>query len=235
MKVYSNNKQVGAYLDNRGLKQREIEMIRLIQERCGANKHGRWLDLGCADALFLDALRRSFSGWELIGLEINKDLLERAYATVENTNIRIVNEDASTYASDDHFDVVTASGLLSVFDEPLQVLDCWLKLLKPEGLLIVFGTFSPFDMDIKINYRNNYNSSEWETGINSFAQKTFERHLSSLNLVPEFIPFEMSVDLKKGDDPIRSYTIKDENGKRMVIAGNTIKNLYYMLIKKTVV
>ena len=189
--------------------------------------------MGCADALFLKALVTSFIDWEFTGLEINDALLIRARKNINEDLVTLIEEDASTYASETGYDIITASGLLSVFDDPLVVLDNWIKLLKPGGKLFIFGTFNPFDMDMKISHRNNYNQSVWETGMHSFAQQTYARHLENRPVTLDFIPFKLPIDLEKDANPIRAHTVKDEMGNRIIIVGNVIKHFYFMTITNT--
>ena len=45
-----------------------------------------------------------------------------------------------------------------------------------------------------------------------------------------FKKFEIEIDLEKQSDPVRSWTIKEKNNKRIITNGLSILQQHYMLI-----
>lgn len=229
----SHTRQIAAYTCGRNLKNHELALLDLIGNRVqdqGADTV--FLDIGCADGLFLTALRERYPLAHLEGIEANESLIEQGKDRNAAAEIVIHPGDAYGYAPEKTYDVITASGILAVFDDPLAVLERWIGWLSPGGALFVFSLFNTQDVDTRVYFRNNYAPNGWETGLSAFSVESVRRHLGKLGVDFTFIPFELPIDLPKDENPIRSYTVRTEDGRRLVIAGNILCEFHHLIIRK---
>ena len=97
-------------------------------------------------------------------------------------------------------------------------------MYKRQYLHGLFNNF-PLDIDVKYNHSKDRTSKVQERGWNIFSKETISTYLNEIHNVKSyaFHDFEISVDLEKKYDPthnhIRSWTIKDESGRRMITNG----------------
>lgn len=231
--IPSHNKQVDAYTSDRRLKQHEIELLDIVQDHVGdVSDKLDSLDIGCADGLFLRNFKMRFPQWNVEGVEVNGELINQGASENAAYNIKVHKDDAYRFVPSKKYDLITASGIIAVFDDPLPVLDRWIDWLHPGGTLFVFSTFNTGDIDTRVSFRNNFSSNGWETGLTGYSINTIKRYLEKQDISAEFLPFELSEDLLKDENPIRSYTVKAEDGKRFVIAGNILCEFHHLIIKR---
>ena len=63
--------------------------------------------------------------------------------------------------------------------------------------------------------------------------ETFKSKLQSLNLKYQFIKFNIGIEIKKKDDPLRAYTIKLNDGSLQEVNGiQQLINYYALKITK---
>jgi hypothetical protein len=123
--------------------------------------------------------------------------------------------------------------VLSIFDEPLDVLDRWLEWLEPGGWLFVFGRFNSRQVDTKIQFRNRFNSEEWEGGFTSYSTRTVGEHLDAAGATWEFERFRLPIDLEEREDPIRTWTVTTDSGERIVMNGaNVVAEHHFLTVRK---
>ena len=83
--------------------------------------------------------------------------------------------------------------------------------------------FNPFPVDVFIYYRmsKDIKKDKLESGWNNFSIESFSNFLKTNKRVKSFsfTKFDMPFDLKKQKDPVRSWTIKEKNKKRLMING----------------
>lgn len=228
----SHNRQINTYMDlSRDLKFHEKRMLEINHEVMG-DFSGELLDIGCASCVFLSSLHAAFPKARLQGLELSKKLVKIARNRLADTGVEVVIGDAISYKPTKKYDAITASGILSVFDDPIAVLDVWLDWLKPDGTLFVFGRFNSRDVDTRINYRSHYNDLGWETGFTSYAVSTVQKHLEAKGYSASFEPFEVPIDIAETEDPIRGYTRPLADGSKILLNGaNLVAEQYFLTIK----
>lgn len=231
--AHSRNRQVGAYLSEfRPLKFHETRLLEILRQDLG-DFTGTLIDVGCASGLFLSHLRPAFPAAQLRGLELHDDLIAAAKKRLDGMDIPVEKGDAIAYEPAEKVDVVLASAVLSVFHNPLLVLDHWLSWLKPGGRLYVFGRFNSRDVDTRVEYRSHYKDEGWETGLTSFAVSTVRDHLAKKGYSATFERFVFPEDLPQSEDPIRHFTVSLANGERLMMNGaNVIAEQYFAVISK---
>ena len=125
------------------------------------DRSARILDIGCSSGLLLkDLLDQGFAPKNLHGIDISEEAIHRAknagfehVHVMDATNIEL---EAGSY------DLLIASDCLEHLEEDEIALKNWYKLLKPEGILIVFvpafqSLWSKHD-EVNLHYRRYTNS-----------------------------------------------------------------------------
>lgn len=220
------NLQVDAYRVPRQLKQHEKRQLELIREACPAFD-GRCVDIGCANGTLIRGLTAAFPHARFVGIDTNTELLELARQS--SPTVEFTQADALSYEPRERFDMAVASGVLSIFEDFTVPLDRWLSWLNPGAPLFVFGPFNSRDVDTIVRFRNNFTGSDWEGGLTSYSVHTIGRYLQAQGKSFAFERFDPSFDLAEREDPIRTFTVRLENGERMVISGANIVTEYFFL------
>lgn len=106
----------------------------LLQEIKKFKKTGRILDIGCATGDFLEVARKF--GYDVEGLELSKWSAKIA----SNKGIEVHRQSIKSFSERNkgRFDIVTLWGVIEHFEKPIDELQYIHKLLKNEGLLIVW-------------------------------------------------------------------------------------------------
>lgn len=233
MEKLSQNSQIKAYVGSREPKYHQLELVKIIKER-NPDFSGSLLDIGCASGVFIELFKKNFPKSKCVGVDISAELVEIAIKeNKENSECLFYVDDALKLEKRVVAEIVTASGVMSIFDDYVEPIKTWLSCVSSGGLLVVFGCFNSKDVDTQIKFRNNFNSSDWETGLTAFSIKTVSDFLSKLNCSFEFIKFEMPVPIAEENDPIRSYTRDTTDGERLILNGANIRTeLFHLVIKK---
>jgi 2-polyprenyl-3-methyl-5-hydroxy-6-metoxy-1,4-benzoquinol methylase len=108
-------------------------------ERLPRGPRVRVLDAGCGDGLFAQAVARRRPEWDVVGLDANKELLERARrraaaSGIENATFR--HADLTADLGDAEFDGVAAIQCLEEIEADELALLAMVRALKPGGLFI---------------------------------------------------------------------------------------------------
>jgi SAM-dependent methyltransferase len=122
----------------------ELPFVRRLSVRYGLRKRcrvvqrhkrgGRLLEIGCANGLFLDAMRR-VGGWHVQGVEVNESAARYAR---ERLGLDVVTgELADAGFPHDHFDVVAMWDVLEHVHDPEETLRGIHLALKPDGVLVL--------------------------------------------------------------------------------------------------
>ncbi len=131
--------------------------------------------------------------------------------------MNFVNGDANDMRmlDDASFDAVTMVGTLSVFDRFEPALGECLRLVRQGGRVIVAGQFNSHPVDALIRYRYS-GEEQWNSGYNLFSRKSIGEFLDRQDKVVgyRFDPFELPFDLRPQDAPIRSWTVRTDDGRR---------------------
>ena len=218
-KTMDHNNQIEAYLnDKRDLKYQEIFVIEELSKYIG-NKKLMILDLACGDGLMCNKLSKIFNECLFDASDISEELIKIANSRQSNNNLNYSVQDCRSIAKTE-YDLIIASGILSVFEDWEMILDQWMHLLKNKGSLFLFGGFNPNNIDVKLKFRNNYMNDSWQTGLDIISIETLKKYCKSLDIglynIGEFRP---PIEIKQAANPIRGYTIKDFDDSNLVVNG----------------
>lgn len=103
---------------------------RMVERQAG-KRSGMVLDIGCGDGDFLRAMRRR--GWKTVGVELTNQKRNR----LNERGICAVGPDDWSNLETESFDAITLWHALEHLHQPLDVLRCVRRLLKPGGVCVI--------------------------------------------------------------------------------------------------
>lgn len=190
-------------------------------------------DIGCAAGQFPAYLDSRFENISIIGYEYLEELVEAASHNFPNVNFKQASILDINAIQESSCEVITISGVLSIFDDISPIIENLAYWIKPNGKLILFGVFNPYDIDVFVKYRHSedYEINTFESGWNIISQKTISKllHANGAKNI-NFHEFQLSIDLKERKyDPVRSWTEKLDNGSTQIVNGLRIKQPAYIV------
>lgn len=155
---------------------------------------------------------------------------QRNYPGIQITQGSILDSDMIAPSS---VDVITALGVISIFDDISPIVKNLALWIKPGGKILIHGMFNPFDVDIFVKYSRSkdYGNGTVEAGWNVISQKTIaDLFIKSGAKQVQFHDFQISVDIEKNpQDPLRSWTEKLADGSRQIINATCLKQSQFIL------
>ena len=234
-KEWENNidEEIEVYKNITTQKEHQKKLIEIIEfENQLSSQH--ILDVGCASGNFIHLLRENFSEIHLDGFDISEDLIDLAKKrNLDKCNFFV--SDIKTFDPNKKYDIIIASGVMSYFEDFIKPMERFLSWLNKTGKLYIFGRFNSHDIDTIIYHRNNYHDNpKWTGGLTSYSIGSVSRFLDKKSVKYEFIHFNLSIDLDSKDNPITTYSIMTENGKKIILNGaNIIAEQYFLSIART--
>ena len=188
------------------------------------------LDIGCATGDLVYYLSKIFPQAKCVGLDVRNDLLESARKEVPHIKFILSDISNKNTLPNEKFDVVFMVGVHPIFDDVFHIFDNVIHMLKENGRAYIFGIFNDSDVDTLVKVKDSSVEGPWKVGWNLFSKKSVKDYLKNKDLSCKFTDWEIPIDILKTDDPLRSWTFKDENGNRMVINGTGILHTFSLLL-----
>ena len=202
----------------------------LIRETKGV---GSVLDIGCGRGDFLKHLKRIGIKATFTGIDVSKKLINIAKIESPEIEYFIGNIQKEKSLVSRQFDLVTMLGVHGRFTRLDPWLNNLLNLTKKGGNIIIFDLFNPTSVDVQVKVRLQNKKNYKNTYFNNLSIETFKSKLQSLNLEYQFIKFNIGIEIKKKDDPLRAYTIKLFDGSLQEVNGiQQLINYYALKITK---
>tara|TARA_Y100000590_G_scaffold465530_1_gene638094 strand:- start:430 stop:1134 length:705 start_codon:yes stop_codon:yes gene_type:complete len=226
------NKEIDVYKNIINPKEHEKKLIEIIESENNITDQ-EILDVGCASGNFLNLIREKFDKVKLHGFDISEELISLANKRkLDNCNFFL--SDISNFKSSIRYDIIIASGVMSLFDNFSEPLDNWLSHLKSKGKLYIFGRFNTQDVDTIIHHKNNYHdNAEWTGGFTSYSIKTVSKFLDNKEFEHKFYRFHLETNLSIDENPIKTFSIVTENGEKIIMNGaNIVAEHYFLSITK---
>ncbi len=183
----------------------------LLQRQLG-QPAGRLLDVGCATGELMAYLGRRFPALQCTGLDVFEDLVTTGRRLLPGASFVQGSILEPPPALQGGFDIVTAIGVMSIFDEA-QLERFWRNLLaccKPGGLIVVLSPLNEYGIDALIRHRKRKDGQRlaWETGWNIYAFETVREVLAALGAEDAgFERFVFRQVLEPREDRIRTWTL----------------------------
>lgn len=191
------------------------------------------LDMGCAAGDWFYYLDTVFKDCSFVGVDYSESLIAEAKKKVFLSNASFYKSKAENFNKIKNFDIINIAGVISYYDDPEKLIKNCFKLLKKNGILIIFDNFNDHDIDVLVKYRDNEKTSKFNHGWNIHSKKTIKRICKNCKLYfKRKYQFNLSFDLKKKIDGARSWTINTNEGKMFRNGLAQIYNLDSFVFKK---
>lgn len=210
-------------------KQSFLSVLNLIIENTrNSNGEVQILDIGCATgefpAFLIDRLDKRFI---VSGMEFLDSLISVANQKYPRINIFQGSIEDLNCIEEQSYDIITVLGVISIFDELDEIISNLMHWIKPNGRVFLHGMFNPDPIDVLVKYRESAfldTDEKFENGWNIISQESFSKiaiKKGAKNVI--YHDFELSIDLHKQNDAVRSWTEVLESGKRQIVNGICLK------------
>jgi trans-aconitate methyltransferase len=203
-----------------------------------ARSAGQALDVGCATGELMAYLNARFPDLSFTGADVFDELLEtgrRLLPSAQFVNASILQPPASFF---ERFDVVTAIGVMSIFDEE-QLTLFWKNLLdstKVGGWIAVLSPLNEYGIDAIIRHRKRRDGQvlPWESGWNVFSIETIREVLEKLGQHDvNFERFVFEPVLLPKPDRIRTWTLPTRDHPHQLTNGlKLLVDHYFITLQK---
>lgn len=210
-----------------------VSLLKLDKEE-NKDSNKKLLDVGCATGELLYYIREINPAIRLDGVEYSENLVRRAKDFLASSGISIAIGDANDLKiSDSQYDFVVSSGVTSIFDDFRPSFNEMIRIAKDGARCLNLMMVNELDLDVIIKYINPANG-RMESGWNKFSIKSISEFLKNHPNIIEykFIKHEMPFDLLRQKDLLRSWTMIDKDGKRILWNGLNMEiSTYHILFK----
>jgi hypothetical protein len=190
--------------------------VSILKSRIGQEDFSA-LDIGCAAGDFMRYLSVCFPRARLNGLDAFQPLLDEAQKRVPRAKFYCQDMNAPNAVAE-KFQVVTMLGTLSIFTTTQWVRN-FSSLLTDDGFGLIFGMVNPYPYDVFVRLQRS-SSGKDEYGWNSWSASTLKTEFLADGWQTEVEYWEVPIDVpQREEDPLRSWTIKREDGGRLVTNG----------------
>lgn len=195
------------------------------------------LDIGCAAGELLSYLESIFPNFNLVGVDVFDQLLEAANNHAPGATYMNASALDLPDALNGKFDIVTAVGVMSIFDET-QLEKFWANLLdatRVGGIIIILSPLNEYGVDSVTRHRKRRNGQllDWESGWNIFSTQTVSETLMRVGQSVEFERFVFKSTLYPREDPVRTWTLPTKDQPYQLTNGlKLLVDHYFMLVKK---
>jgi len=203
----------------------------------GAGTSGRVLDVGCATGELIGYLHATFPRLGFTGIDVAAPLLEQAQRLLPEEQFVRASALSIPESFTGQFDIVTAIGCMSIFDEN-EVQDFWRNLLRcvaPGGLAIVLSPLNEYGVDMIVRHRKRMSGvlGSWESGWNIFSKETIAEVIKAQGAKHRFEKFTLPVNLPAKDDPVRTWTLPTRDNPQQLTNGmKLLVDHYFMIARK---
>jgi trans-aconitate methyltransferase len=182
----------------------------------------RLADIGCANGELLHYLRGLFPGWSLHGFDRTLEFIDTARSAPELKAVHLEHRDL--YEIDGTFDIVVSTCFLPLFTDIEKPLTRMLDLCAAGGWLLSTGMFNPYDIEVRVEFSDNTHAQSrdvWRQDFNRHSQASIRRLFGKRVQRIEFedCAYDDLVLPQNPDNPIRVWTMKDSDGRTLLING----------------
>ena len=184
---------------------------KILNKRLSSKKNYKVIDIGCANGELLYFLKKYNKNFNLTGVDIRQDLLNKAKNNLPQDIILKKIDFNSKIKFFEKFDIIICSGVIGIFDDLKVFFNNINKIKKKNTKFYFFGAYNDYPYDIKTKYVDiNKKKKILQSGWNLWSIKTLKKYFGRKKFKTHY--FNMSFDFKKNkNDLIRSWTIKIGN------------------------
>ena len=226
------NKQINVYLESPDrLTLKSNELIKIILQKINPNHYGECLDIGCGSGALIRNLSKKLKNFNFTGFDFSKDLIDLAKKLSKDRSLNFFVGDMNSIDFDKKYNLICASGVLSIFQEFEFPLKKWLSWLTEDGYLFLSGRFNSNNIDTKILFRDNSkNKAVWEGGLSAYSINTVSNFIEKLGFKCNFKKFYLPIEIKRDiNNPIRTFTKELKNGEKIIVDGANIIAEYFLV------
>jgi SAM-dependent methyltransferase len=121
-------------------------IARHLAREASLSQNGSVLDLGCGNGAFLQAMKKYFPGWRLVGSDLNETFRKKILALGPQAAFRTA---AELERDDENFEVVSFIHCIEHIASPSDYLKKARRYMKPAGVLLIEvpdAELNPFDL-----------------------------------------------------------------------------------------
>lgn len=157
-----------------GAKRRQMYELDItdLKNNLPMNK-GRFLDIGCAEGVFLSLLDNS---WEKYGIDVSAPAIESAKKYGVNVSTKNIDE-----FEDNFFDVIHMRGVFEHILYPLELLNTVAKKIRSGGYLVISTTPNMAGFVPRF-YRGKFRLAEFDH-VNYYCSKTMKLLMNKINFM----------------------------------------------------
>ena len=207
-------------------KQIHTFICRLIKKFKKKNFNGSITDFGSGNGELLFNLKKNFPESKINGVEVNKLLVKMSRKKLKNYNIKIISGSVlnKKVLKANISEITISSGVLPIFDDYKLFLNNLIHFTKKGGKIFIAALFNEFPIDVYVKYQRTKNIKKnfLESGWNIFSKQTIFKFLKKNKKIKKFYfkNFQLTKNLKKKiEDPVRSWTFRNKNGKLLTTNG----------------
>tara|TARA_B100000315_G_C14582679_1_gene591342 strand:- start:2933 stop:3634 length:702 start_codon:yes stop_codon:yes gene_type:complete len=166
------------------------------------------LDIGCATGALVHFLKNDLkTSGNVCGLDIEKDYIVNARKRFSSSNINFHVGNAIDFDLNCKFDVVTASSIITCFDEPDIFLRNVIKHLNNRGVAIISSIFNEYDIEVRIKHKLP-GHNEWRSTFNQFSLKKVKMLINDMGYICKITEQAMPFDIPRDhQNPARAWSV----------------------------
>jgi SAM-dependent methyltransferase len=194
------------------------------------------LDVGCATGELVGYLKSQFEAARFTGVDIFPELIQAAAENLPDETFRqgSVLELPADFCG--AFDVVTAMGCMSIFDEHdlEKFWDNLLAAVRPGGRVVVLAPLNEFGCDTVVRHRKRIEggpAGSWESGWNMYSFETITELLARRGKCCTFERFSPDLELTRRPDPVRTWTLHTPDGRHFTNGLKLIVDHYFISVR----
>jgi SAM-dependent methyltransferase len=206
-----------------------------ILRRNSYQKDAVLLDIGCATGEYINFIKDKIDNFQYIGLDASQRMVDEAKSKDSETKYIQGDVVDKSLFTNNIADIISMFAVADCLDDLSPIFDNLIRWIKPRGLILILDIINSDPIDVLTRYRRSSEAgASWESGWNIFSKHTISHLLDRYDEIEsfEFTPFQVSVDLPKRDDPMRTWTISTEYNQRQLINGaHQLINLEFLTIQ----
>ena len=208
------------------------ELIKILKKNINKKRQYEVIDIGCANGELLYNLNLKFKNFNLSGLDVRKDLLQKAKKNCSKKIVFFQHNIKNKINSKKKYDLIICAGVLSIFDDLGKVLQNLKQILSKNGEIYLFGNFNTYPYNVSIKYKDLIkNKNIFQSGWNIWSITSIKKFFFNYKIKIKSFNINKNIKPKK-KDPIRSWTVNINKKKYFLNGLSVLQNQFWIRIYK---